>query len=366
MDEERDIVMLAVPFAAGVAAGALVIPHIPTTSLTAWFLPAATLPAAASLACICARRGRSRAAFFLPMLLLGLFCYSSYSLLPSTGPGGLRIAEKACGALKDKIRALPFHKGRTPGIILALLTGDKSALSRGTISAFRNSGAAHILALSGLHLGIIYSIIRKMFTFVGNSPRARGMRCAATIAATLFYTIMTGAGPSIVRAFLFITISEISGIAPGRRRDPVRVLAASLTVQLALKPAVIGGVGFQMSYLAVLGIVTLFPALQRFYPRADGILGRIDPMRRIWDAAALSISCQTFTAPLAWYHFHSFPQYFLLTNIIALPLSTATMAFSVAALALSAAGICPAMVVKITEWCVDTLMFALETVSSMG
>lgn len=89
-------------------------------------------------------------------------------------------------------------------------------------------------------------------------------------------------------------------------------------------------------------------------------------MKRIWDAAALSISCQLFTAPLAWYRFHSFPRYFLLTNILALPLSTATMALSVAAIALSAAGICPEVLVQAVEWCAGTLLSVLETVSSMG
>lgn len=366
MDGERDIVMLAVPFAAGVAAGALLVQMLPPTSPASWLLPATALPAAVASIFPAARKERCRAAFSLTFLMLGIFCLSSYSLLPANGDGGWRLAKDACEALKGRILALPFRDPRSPGMVLALLTGDKSSLSRQTVTTFRDSGAAHILALSGLHLGIIYSIIRRAFAFAGNSPRARGFRCAATITATLFYTIMTGAGPSIVRAFLFISISEISAISPGRRRSPLRVLAASLTVQLALKPDVIGSAGFQLSYLAVLGIVTVFPVLQGFFPGHGSILGRISPMKRIWDAAALSISCQLFTAPLAWYRFHSFPRYFLLTNILALPLSTATMALSVAAIALSAAGICPEVLVQAVEWCAGTLLSVLETVSSMG
>lgn len=88
-------------------------------------------------------------------------------------------------------------------------------------------------------------------------------------------------------------------------------------------------------------------------------------MGRIWNIAALSISCQAFTAPVVWYHFGTFPQYFMLTNLLAIPLTTITMVTSVAAVALSAIGICPDFLLTANEAAVTALRFTLETISTL-
>ena len=88
-------------------------------------------------------------------------------------------------------------------------------------------------------------------------------------------------------------------------------------------------------------------------------------MRIIWNAAAMTLSCQAFTAPLAWIRFHTFPTYFLLTNLLSLPLSGAVMTVSAATLALSAAGLCPYLLVRISDALIEALLFVLETVSLM-
>ena len=111
--------------------------------------------------------------------------------------------------------------------------------------------------------------------------------------------------------------------------------------------------GFQLSYLAMLGIFLLFPKLDAWFP-SEG--RRKGPVKWMWSSMALSISCQIFTAPLVWLHFRTFPKHFLLTNLIALPLTSFLMFGAVACLALSAFGICPAWLV----WTVDTLAGTLQ------
>jgi competence protein ComEC len=296
--------------------------------------------------------------------LLGFFCQCSCTLLPPT-PEGWPPASRACAALKRTIAGIPFPHPRSSGIVQALMTGDRSGLSRETTAAFRSSGASHLLALSGLHLGLIYLMVRRMTAMLGNTPAARKSRCVLILAATAFYTLMTGAGPSVVRAFLYICISEGAALSPGRRKEPARILLAALTVQLAIKPSVIGSIGFQLSYLAMLGITVLFPRLQAWYPAPLTRLEKADPMRKIWSAAALTLSCQVFTAPLAWLRFHTFPKYFLLTNLLSLPLSGAVMTVSAATVALSAWGLCPAPLVRLDDALIECLMFVLETVSSL-
>lgn len=364
MEGAGEIAALAIPFAAGAAAGCGLVSATAGTALAGW-MPAALGAGIVALLPAALSGRRPLPCFGALFFLLGCFCQCSCALLPPVPVPLPSPAGSACTALKRLIASVPYPHPRTAGIIQALLTGDRSGLSRETTAAFRASGAAHLLALSGLHLGLIYLIVRRLFSLFGNTPAARRGRCAATLATTAFYTLMTGAGPSTVRAFLYICISEWSALSAGRRKDPARILLIALTLQLALNPAVIAGVGFQLSYLAMLGIAVLLPRLQAWYPAPRSRLGRIDPMRRIWNAAALTLSCQAFTAPLAWLRFHTFPKYFLLTNLLALPLSSAVMAVSVATLTLSALGACPPVLVRINDALIQVLLNALEIISTM-
>ena len=187
----------------------------------------------------------------------------------------------------------------------------------------------------GVFAGVIYGILHKSLAWAGRSRPAAVMKAVLTIAAAGFFTAMTGASPSVVRAFLFILINEISRLLPGRRRRPLAVLCAALMIQLAADPMIIRSLSFQLSYLAMLAIFTLFPVMESWYPES----GRRDPFRKLWSAAALSISCQLYTAPLAWWHFRTFPAYFLISNLVALPISEVLIISSVITVAAEAAGI---------------------------
>ena len=407
----RDIAGISVPFAAGVAAGAVLCPFL---SFTAAFITDATLLVLICLTTLLVRFGTSTGSvtarpggrvgkwlaslsnqpsfgtsaasagsvtvghsdrnvkwlgFAGIFMIAGIFCSFNYSIasgIPEYGNGIIgSTAAKAVGHLRATIDAIPYPSQTTAPLVKALLTGDKSDLDKEVTRVFRDSGAAHILALSGLHLGVLYLILTRLTRPLGNSPPARKTRYSLIIGAALFYSIMTGAAPSIIRAFLFITINETTKLL-GRRRSPVRVLLASLTIQLALKPDVISSVGFQLSYMAMAGIFLLFPALERIYPAPGGSgLSRFDPFRKIWSAAMLSVSCQVFTGPVAWYYFRTFPKYFILTNLIALPLTSAIMTLSVATIVLSFFGICPEPLVYFNDRAVQTLIFCLKVISGL-
>ncbi len=218
----------------------------------------------------------------------------------------------------------------------------------------------NVLALSGLHIGIIYLFFDKLTRVLGRTPAARRIRFGLIVIGAGFFTLMTGAGASIVRAFLFITINETLHLL-GRPRKAVRVLCLALMLQLVLNPGAIREVGFQLSYLAMAGIFLLSPVLEAWYPPSVSW----DPMRKIWSMAALSISCQLFTGPLAWLRFHSFPKYFLLTNLLAIPLTTALMAIAVTTVALGALGWCPVLLIQATDGLCRLLVWVLEIIASM-
>ncbi len=354
---------VSIPFALGIATGGFLISHF---SLQQGLIAAAAaMPfcAAAVVSIPFCRGNSSIPATSSAFLFLGLFCSLSY-WLRSGGTGETFIASTAGNCLQrlnSIISGIPFQKDVTAALVRALLTGDRSGLPSEVTAAFRDSGASHILALSGLHLGVIYLIVNRFLSIFGNGPTAERTRSVLLVSLAGFYTAMTGAGPSIVRAFLFIVLNEAGKLSPERERRPVCTLLAALTVQLALNPSVISSLGFQLSYLAMTGIVTVFPHMAGWFPDD----GRSLVMRKIWESTALTVSCQLFTAPLVWIRFGTFPKYFLLTNLLALPLTSAVMFFSVAVICLSGMGVCPGVMVKVTEGLVQVLVSVLDCISGM-
>jgi competence protein ComEC len=267
--------------------------------------------------------------------------------------------------MKGAVDAIPFENERTGLIIKALLTGEKSGIPNDVTQAFRNSGASHILALSGLHLGIIYAIVRFITRLAGNSRKAKYLRSAVIIFICGFYTLATGAGPSIVRAFIFITIGECARLS-GRSATLKRILMISLLIHLSITPSAIKEVSFQLSYAAIAGIAYIFPWLQGFWPgdrHEDAVLTRC--ARWIWDSAAMSISCQITTGPLAYIYFGTFPTQFILTNMIVLPLTGIIIPMALITLAACSLGWNIDLLIKGTEWMVTLLCGSLDLLSTM-
>ena len=358
MKSGESIVGISVCFCLGTCAGEILRAY---TGSAATSICAAVLPVSVSLALLAFIRGMNlgrpvpRAAIFAVMTLTGLFA----SVAGSFRAGGASFAPAmdAAGRLGWMIDGIPFASADTSAVLKAFLIGDRSGLGRSVVELFRGSGASHLLALSGLHVGIIWSVLSRAGAILGNSRRARVVRYVLSIGTVGFFTLMTGAGPSICRAFLFILIRE-TAVLFGRKAEAQGVLFAALTIQLALTPWAIRSVGFQLSYLAAGGIIRLFPSLGSVFPGKG-------PVKRIWDASMLSLSCQAFTAPLAWYHFGSLPRFFLICNLLAIPLTTLVIFAGIVCITLTAAGCCPAAVIWSCDFLVSLLEKTLSVISRM-
>ena len=396
MEDSWDMAAVSLPFTAGVAAGAAVEAALAGGGpaglsssgalrsiagsfpgpMTAGFIAGAALLAAAGLLYTIFRRRTDSLPYLLLFFLAGLFCCLSAGALPrpEAGPVG-RMAAGALAGLRRLIASIPFGHDSTGSLVSALLTGDRSGLTPEQTAAFRGSGASHILALSGLHLGVIYLIVSRVLSVIGNTPVLRRFRSFLIVLLSGFYTVGTGAGPSIVRAFLFILIRETCSLFPERHTSPVRILMTALTLQLAFRPDVITTLGFQLSYLAMTGITVLYPRFSAWYPSAPSPdspsiwSSLIDPLVcRIWQAAALTVSCQVFTAPLVWIRFHTFPRFFLITNLLALPLTSSLMASAVTSIILQGLGASPAathIFASLTDFLAQALLFTLDVISSL-
>ena len=293
----------------------------------------------------------------------GIFAGLTDASISTSTPFDIPEIIRRAGSLAEKVRIIiadiPFRESSTNSLITALITGDRSGIPDHMLTAFRDSGASHILALSGLHLGIIYTGLNTILSILGNSPSARRTRSICILALCGTYTLATGAGASITRAMLYILLGEVGRLA-GRQSRPSDILAGALFIQLAISPGSASDVGFQLSYAAMAGITFIYPWLKGLWPE-----GKAGIMRWVWNSAALSTSCQITTGPLAYLHFGTFPKYFILTNLMGLPLIGVIIPLGLLTTLLHALGMCPELLVSITEKLVSCLTWILTTVASI-
>lgn len=360
---ERDFAGFAFPFAAGITAVMILDFHL----WTAFHIPAAAsiLMSAVSVLLLAhpAHRTWDRhlvtALIIIAALGCGILTGTTHRLISVSSYHGETFVPQWISGLGDKlgeiIKALPFKDSGTAGIINALITGDRTGIPPEVTYAFRNSGASHILSLSGLHLGIIYGFLNFIFKILGNSRNAVRSRAVLTILACGLYTAATGAGASITRAFLFILIRETARVT-GRHADTAGVLMTALVIQLVLSPGDVVNAGFQLSYAAMAGIAFIFPRLKGLWPEVRGGL-----MKWMWNSAAMSIACQITTGPIAYLYFGTFPVHFLLTNLIAVPLTGIIIPLSL----LNVVGICPDTLIPATEFLMECMRDSLEIIASM-
>ena len=371
MKVEREIAGFSLPFAAGVFMSILAGSHLQSTHHTD---VSVSLAAASLLLAVLMHPSRRRLAPALLIMLVaalffctGCFCGTCGKILSvSASEGRFMMWARSWGSMMQmQADSIPFSSPQTNAIIKALLTGERCDIPPEVTAIFRDSGASHILALSGFHLGIIYGLVKHLTSVMGNRRNTLIIRSMITTAACGIYTMATGAGPSIVRAFLFILIGETATMTH-RYRSTGSVLLAALFIQLAVSPTSASSAGFQLSYAAMAGIAFIFPWLRSLWPGNPHTDGRFAGcVRWIWNSAAMSVSCQLTTAPLAWMYFHSFPQHFLMTNMTALPLAGVVIPISLITMGLHAAGLCPDLLIRFTEMLVRTMTDTLEIIASM-
>lgn len=196
----------------------------------------------------------------------------------------------------------------------ALLIGYRGDLDRELVQSYSNTGIVHIIAISGLHLGMIYLLLIKLFIPFGKRKWVTIVKPVFIVLVLWVFTFTAGAGPSILRSaimFSFIVIGE----SLNRKSNMYNSLCASALCLLIFNPFNLWDVGFQLSYTAVLSIVLFQEYINKWFYFQNKLL------RNLWSLSAVSIAAQILTLPIVLYHFHQFPILFLITNIVAVPLS---------------------------------------------
>lgn len=258
--------------------------------------------------------------------------------------------------LLDRYRALGLG-GQEFAVTAAMTLGDKSALSADVRDVYSVSGASHILALSGMHLGIIYTLL----SVLSMGRRFAELRECLLLLSIWAYVFLVGMSPSVLRAALMITVYGLVGLT-GRSRMSVNALAFAAIVMLVASPLVLYDIGFQLSFMAVAFILVFQSSLTGIVPRK---FQQEHPLVCwIWQLLVMSCLAQAGTAPLVAYYFGRLPVYFLVTNLIVIPAATVILYFSAAILALWAAPLLQQAAATVLVAVVSMLNAALADISS--
>ena len=220
---------------------------------------------------------------------------------------GLRIRERVLRVFEKYI----LDKNAL-AITSAILLGYDELLETKVKAVFAAAGAMHILCVSGLHVGIIYFMFSSLLKFFDRNKKTRLLKALLLIGIIVSYALITGLSPSVLRAsVMFIVI--IVGKTIQRKISIYNLLAFSAFLLLIFNPMMIREIGFQLSYLAVAGIVTIYPKIQPLF------LSKYSLVNKAWSLSIVSFAAILSTFPLSIYYFHQFPSYFFITNLLVIP-----------------------------------------------
>lgn len=246
-------------------------------------------------------------------------------------------------------------EGQEFAVLSALILGYDDEISSETMQAYAASGALHILSVSGMHLGIIYGALQTLLAFLSKHKRSRLFKAILIILFLWFYALLTGLSPSVLRSAMMLTFIVI-GQTLARSTNTYNTLGASmLALFILFSPQLILQAGFQLSYLAVAGILFLYKEIEAklYFKSWFG--------KQVWGILSVSLAAQMATFPLSLYYFHQFPNYFLPSNLVVIPISTAVIFGGIILLLLSSW----AWLALKVAWITGKLVLALNTAVSV-
>jgi len=237
------------------------------------------------------------------------------------------LAERMRLQLLQRFRSAGIQ-GREFALVSALVLGETNQLTMDTKTAFSVSGISHILSVSGLHVAVVYAVLAFLLSFLDRFDRCRVPKQVLIVVFLFFYAFLTGLSPSVIRsAFMFSLLAM--GKCLHRKAQTLNTVLFSAFVLLLWNPGFFYDLGFQLSYLAVFFIVVVHPKLVAVWSPSSKI------SRYLWEMLCLSLVAQVGTSPLTIHAFHTFPNYFLINNLVAVPFSSLIIYIALAFLMLS-------------------------------
>ncbi len=239
----------------------------------------------------------------------------------------------------------------------ALTLGYKDKINESLKRSYSSSGAMHILAVSGLHVGIIYGIIVFLLSLF-RLNNLKIVKFIIVVSSVWFYALLAGGSPSITRAALMISVFSL-GESISKHSNSINSLLLAAFIILIIKPYTLFDLGFQFSFVAVLGILLFYPRIYELFSIKNKILDKI------WSLTVVSIAAQLATFPLVLYYFNQFSNYFLITNYCLIPLATIAIWLTLAVFVFSVFGFGTITIGKILGFIVKSMNNAVVGIESL-
>lgn len=233
-------------------------------------------------------------------------------------------------------------------IINALLLGQRQTIDKSIYNNYVNSGTIHILAVSGLHVGILLLILNFIFKPLLLLKYGQVLRPLLIVILLWLFAVIAGLSPSVTRA---VTMFSIISIAMHLKRPTniYNTLAISAFFILLIKPTFLFEVGFQMSYLAVLGIVSIQPILYNLWQPKFWIIDKP------WQIFTVTLAAQTGVLPISLFYFNQFPGLFFISNLVVIPFLGLILGFGLLVIVMALVGFLPKPVVEIYSFIIESL-----------
>ena len=258
-----------------------------------------------------------------------------------------KIAEGVRNRVEEKLQLNGFD-GEELSVIKALILGQRNNISKELLQEYTKAGAIHILAVSGLHVGIILLILTSLFKPLEKLKNGKVLKTVFIVCLLWSFAIIAGLSASVVRAVTMFTAVAV-GMTFERKTFVIHSLITSMFVLLLIKPLFLFDVGFQLSYLAVFSIVTIQPMLFNLW------IPKWKITAKIWQLFTVSIAAQIGVLPISLFYFHQFPGLFMLSNLVIIPFIGVILMGGVLVIVLALFNVLPNFLADIYSWIISVM-----------
>jgi len=258
-------------------------------------------------------------------------------------------------ALLDKLRKYDFPKDEF-AVLSAMVLGNREFMDKDIKNSYANTGASHILAVSGLHVGVVFFVLSFVLSLFWKERHARWLRTVVLLLALWSYAFITGLPSSVVRASVMLSFVCL-GMALNRKSSIYNTMAASAFFMLLYHPFYLFDVSFQLSYMAVWSIVAFQPKIYAMFSFKRWL------PQKLWSLLSVSLAAQIGTVPISLYYFHQFANYFWLSGFVVVPLSAVVIYLAIFLFALPPIPyLCDfvAVVLNVVLWVMNQSIYWIE------
>ena len=243
-------------------------------------------------------------------------------------------------------------------VLAALTLGYTDELETTVIKSYSASGAMHILSVSGLHVGIVFAVFAFLLKPLDKKRKTKILKAILIILFLWIYAFITGLSPAVMRAALMFSFVSLANSLE-QKSQIYNTIFMSAFLMLLFNPNVLFNIGFQLSYAAVLSIVFFQPRISKL------VIPKYKIGKWSWDLVAVSIAAQLGTVPFTLFYFHQFPNFFLLTNIVAIPLSTAIIYLAIALLVVFKIPYLSVVIAFLLKWSIWLMNFLIVWIQNL-